>query len=242
MEQIAMRFDNVGVTVAGNRLLTDVTGTVHKGRTVALIGPSGAGKSTLLSLCNLLRTPSAGSVYVEEKEVREWPVQALRQKVGMVFQTATMFPGTVEDNLAYGLRLHGQSLQNPEALLENVGLSTDLLHKPAAELSGGQKQRVALGRTLAMRPDILLLDEVTSALDIHAKHDVETTILDVRDRFKTTLFWVTHDLDQARRVADEVWFMAGGSVIEQGPATSLFEHPNTPELKAFLSEEEEETK
>lgn len=239
MTTTAIQFDHVGVDAGGQRLLSDVNGTVERGRTVALIGPSGAGKSTLLSLCNLLRTPSFGNVYIDEREIREWPIQALRQKVGMVFQTATIFSGTVEDNLAYGLKLQGKSLNHAEQLLENVGLPPDILHKSAEDLSGGQKQRVALGRTLAMQPDVLLLDEVTSALDVHAKHDVETTILDIRARLKTTLLWVTHDLNQARRVADDIWFMAEGKVLEQGPAAQLLSNPSTGELRAFLQAEEE---
>lgn len=234
MREAVIRFENVSVSVDGATLLSNVSGEVGQMHTVAIIGPSGAGKSTLLSLCNLLRTPSSGHIFVLDKEIRDWDVRALRRKVGMVFQSPTLFKGTVEDNLSYGLRLHGETLQNGRAILEDVGLDGDLLKKSAEDLSGGQKQRVALGRTLAMEPDILLLDEVTSALDVHAKHDVEETILSLRKKISGSLLWVTHDLDQTKRVADDVWFMENGSLMECSEAKQFFENPESEGAIRFL--------
>lgn len=232
----AIYFESVSFAVDGVSLLHELTGHVAAGRIVALIGPSGAGKSTLLSLCNLLRTPTTGDVYVDGKEIREWDVRKLRQYVGMVFQTPTIFPGTVADNLSYGLRLHGKELTDGRKLLGDVGLSEDFLTKTAEDLSGGQKQRVALGRTLAMEPKMLLLDEVTSALDVHAKQDVERTILALQKKIEATLLWVTHDLSQARRVADDVWFMESGRLLEMAEAEAFFACPSTPEARAFLQD------
>lgn len=233
-----IRFEDVSVESDRKSLLSDVCGTVLKGRTVALIGPSGAGKSTLLSLCNLMRTPSHGNVYVEEKEVRLWDVRALRQKIGMVFQTATMFPGTVEDNLCFGLKLHGRDSKDARHLLQAVGLSEDMLGKQGGDLSGGERQRVALGRTLAMEPEVLLLDEVTSALDVRAKQEVESSILRLRADYGTTLLWVTHDLAQARRVADDVWFLVGGQLVERAQVRDFFESPVSLQAQSFLQEEQ----
>lgn len=234
MTEAVVRFEDVQVSVAGASLLSNVSGEVERMHTVAIIGPSGAGKSTLLSLCNLIRSPSAGEIYVFDKEIREWDVRALRRKVGMVFQAPTIFKGTVEDNLAFGLRLHGETLKNGRSVLEDVGLDGDLLAKSAEDLSGGQKQRVALGRTLAMEPDVLLLDEVTSALDVHAKHEVEETILSLRSKISGTLLWVTHDLAQTKRVADDVWFMEAGSLVECGPANQFFTNPQSDAAIRFL--------
>lgn len=233
----AIRFQAAGVEADGKPLLADITGTVERGRTVALIGPSGAGKSTLLSICNLMKTPSRGSVFVDGKEVRSWDVRALRQKVGMVFQTATMFPGTVAENLAFGGKLHGLEAIDVRKILRDVGLSEDLLSKKAETLSGGEKQRVALGRTLAMKPDVLLLDEVTSALDVHAKQEVEHTILRLRAEHGTTLLWVTHDLAQARRVADDVWFLSTGRLMEREEANRFFQGPTSEIAQTFLRNE-----
>ncbi|MFB5190959.1 ABC transporter ATP-binding protein [Alicyclobacillus fastidiosus] len=234
MGRYAIEFDDLSLRIAQEELLRGVSGKVEEGCIVALIGPSGAGKSTLMSVCNLMRTPTAGNVYVDGREVREWPVRKLRQKVGMVFQSPTIFPGTVEENLAYGLKLHGQSLQDPGSLLQDIGLDSDLRTRPGTELSGGQKQRVALGRTLAMQPDILLLDEVTSALDVHAKLEVERTILRLHDQRHTSMLWVTHDLEQARRVADIIWFMAEGRLVETADADSFFARPQTTEARRFM--------
>src|SRR5579875_930349 len=157
----------------GTQVLKNFSGKVQCGSIVTLVGPSGSGKSTLLSLCNLLTTPDDGEVYVYGKEVRQWNIPDLRRKVGLVFQTPTMFSGTVLDNIELGARLQGKKLANPEKFLIDVGLSADLLAQPADKLSGGQKQRVALARVLANEPSILLLDEVTSALDPSSTRHVE---------------------------------------------------------------------
>ncbi|EPZ42534.1 phosphate ABC transporter ATP-binding protein [Alicyclobacillus acidoterrestris] len=234
MDMHAIEFVDVSLRVGEDTLLRKVDGRVPKGRIVALIGPSGSGKSTLLSMCNLMRTPTSGEVYVEGREVRTWPVRELRQKVAMVFQSPTMFPGTVADNLSFGLRLHGLSLSNPAELLEDVGLDPSLLDKRAEDLSGGQKQRVALGRTLAMQPEILLLDEVTSALDVHAKLEVERTILSLHESRGTSMLWVTHDLAQARRIADIIFFMDAGELVEVRDAAAFFNEPQSAPARRFL--------
>lgn len=233
-----IRFVQASLILGTESVLSGVSGEVGRKLTVALIGPSGAGKSSLLSLCNLLHTPSAGEVYIADKEVRKWDVRELRRKVGMVFQTPTIFEGTVRDNLAYGLRLHGEELKDGERLLGDVGLDRSLMSKSAEDLSGGQKQRVALGRTLAMEPEVLLLDEVTSALDIHAKREVEDTILSLRSKIGGTLLWVTHDLEQAKRVADEIWFMDGGRLLETSSVTQFFLSPLSAEARRFVERRE----
>lgn len=239
VNEVAIHMADVGYQSGDKWLLQSVTATLARGRTAAVIGPSGAGKSTLLSLCNLLRTPTAGRIEVDGQDIRDWPVQRLRQKVGMVFQAATMFPGSVEDNVLFGLKLHNRPLTDAGRLLELVDLPRELLTKPASDLSGGQQQRVALARTLAMEPEVLLLDEVTSALDVHAKREVEETLLEIRSRLHTTMLWVTHDLRQARRVADDIWFLTAGRLVEDGPAERLLVEPATAELRSFLAQGEE---
>lgn len=232
----ALELKNVGFEVGGLWLLREVSAEVEAGQTVAIIGPSGAGKSTLISLINLLRTPTEGEIVVMGREVREWPVRELRQRVGMVFQSPVIFPGTVRENVLLGLELHHRPPRDVGDLLRMVDLPPDLADHPAEDLSGGQKSRVALARTLAMEPDILLLDEVTAALDVHAKREVESTLLRLKRDLHQTMLWVTHDLDQARRVADEIWFVAGGRLMERGSPERLFAEPATEALKSFLAE------
>lgn len=222
---------------ATTTVLQSLSGTVPTGKILTLVGPSGSGKSTLLSLCNLLITPDSGQVYVEKKEIREWQVQVLRRHVGLVFQTPTMFPGTVLDNLNVGLQLQGKHVEDPEGLLRKVGLSPELLTRNASDLSGGQKQRIALARVFANQPKIWLLDEVTSALDPTAARDVEEWILQEQHYQNTTVLWVTHNLEQARRVGHIAWLLVNGRLIEAAETEAFFEQTQEDITKRFLKGE-----
>ncbi|WP_067933855.1 ABC transporter ATP-binding protein [Alicyclobacillus kakegawensis] len=215
-------------------ILTEVSGRLARGRVLTLIGPSGAGKSTLLSLCNLLQTPDVGEVFVWGREVRSWPLAELRRRVGLVMQQPVMLPGTVADNLAVPSRLHGRPQADGHRLLQQVGLDPSILQRPAEELSGGQKQRVALARTLANEPDILLVDEGTSALDRESAGVIERHVRCLVTSRCLTVVWVTHDLEQARRVGDETWLIDNGRVVEQGTTEAFFEAPQTEAAKRFL--------
>jgi putative ABC transport system ATP-binding protein len=233
-----IRFDHVFVTVRRGdsevSILHDVTAEVPDGAIVAVIGPSGSGKSTLLSLCNLFCTPTRGQVFVGGREVRDWVPAQLRREVGFVFQTPVVVPGTVRDNLELGPRLHGERLVDAAASLREVGLTEDLLERPADTLSGGQRQRLALARALANRPSVLLLDEVTSALDAAAAHAVEALILRLRAERGLTVLWVTHDLDQAQRISDLTWLVVDGRIVEARETEAFFANPQTDEARRFL--------
>ncbi|MBX6395995.1 MAG: phosphate ABC transporter ATP-binding protein [Alicyclobacillaceae bacterium] len=241
-DHIAIRFDHVSKMFSGDRddrieALRDITGDVPKGAILTLVGPSGSGKSTLLTLCNLLATPDEGTVTVLGREIREWDPPSLRRTVGLVFQRPAFVPGTVLDNLALGARLQGRTIDNPAQHLQAVGLPENLLPRDARDLSGGQQQRLALARVLVNTPTILLLDEATSALDPSAARDIEALILDLRDRKGTTVLWVTHDLEQARRVGDWTWLLVEGRLVEARPTVDFFEHPEHPLTKRFLQGE-----
>jgi putative ABC transport system ATP-binding protein len=237
----ALRFEQVGLHVHMQgktvRVLSGISGEVPRGAILTVIGPSGSGKSTLLSLCNLLKTPDEGAVFVDGKEVRQWEIPSLRRHVGMVFQTPVMLPGTVRDNLLTGARIAGETLADPETYLERVGLPKELLDRDAQDLSGGQKQRVALARTLVTRPSILLLDEATSALDPASVREVESCIDEWNRTYGTTVVWVTHQLEQARRIGHWTWVLMQGRIIEQGETSALFARPKTEETRRFLSGE-----
>lgn len=212
------RVEQVWVHRPGNRsgagpILQGVTADIGTGGITCVVGPSGGGKSTLLRLLNRLQDPDRGRVLFRGRDLRGYDPLWLRRQVGMVFQAPVMLPGTVRDNLEAGLRLQGRTLADPGAWLERVGLDPALLGRPAAELSGGEQQRVALVRTLALAPAVLLLDEVTSALDAGSTAAIERLVLGLQ----VPVVWVSHDMAQVRRVAARVLQVAGGRVTEGMP-------------------------
>ncbi|WP_226002396.1 phosphate ABC transporter ATP-binding protein [Paenibacillus sp. BJ-4] len=218
-------------------VLNGITAKVSPGKITTLVGPSGSGKSTLLSLCNLLLSPDEGEISVFGKPVSEWEIPELRRKVALVFQDAPILQGTVLYNLQTVERLHGTMLHDPSGLLERVGLTRDLLEQKAQELSGGQRQRLALARTLANRPDILLLDEITSALDPASVKEVEELLLQMNKEEGTTMIWITHHMEQARRVGHETWLMIDGRLVEQADTETFFHAPQHSETRRFIAGE-----
>lgn len=205
-------------------ILRDVSLAVETGRIVSLIGPSGSGKSTLLRCLNRLWEPPPQTIFLEGEDITSLDVLALRRRVGMLFQSAALFEGSIADNVCYGPRLVDQSLSDERiaALLEMSGLQPDLATKSANQLSGGQAQRVALARALANEPEVLLLDEPTSALDPAATRHVEETILTLREELGLTVVWVSHSIEQVERTADEVVLLIKGEVVETGTPDHLF--------------------
>lgn len=216
------------------QVLKGITGEVEKGSILTIIGPSGSGKSTILSLCNLLQTPDDGELYIDGKEIRQWDVQVLRRYVGIAFQSAPMTKGTVLDNLALPLKLRGQSLEDPLLYMNKVGLPEELIKREAKDLSGGQRQRLSLARTLVNQPSVLLLDEVTSALDTKAAQGIEELILQINKEHQATILWVTHDLEQAKRVGDYTWLIKDGLIVEAAKTEDLFSNPKKELTKEFL--------
>jgi putative ABC transport system ATP-binding protein len=191
-------------------VLTGLTGTIPDGGITCLIGPSGSGKSTLLRLLNRLEDPTRGSITFRGQDLRSFDPPALRRRVALVLQSPVMLPGTVQENLEAGLRLHGLSLPDPGAWLERLGLPRAYLQKNAQELSGGEKQRIALARTLATEPEVLLLDEVTASLDPDSTRLVEALIR----AFGRPTLWISHSPEQVDRVADHVLQLESGRLKE----------------------------
>ena len=205
----------------------------------ALIGPSGCGKSTFLRCLNRLEIPTSGSVKFEGTEVDEAHIDAVRQKMGMVFQHFNLFPNmTVRKNITLApvqTKLMSQAEADAEAdkLLARVGLADRGDSYPSA-LSGGQKQRIAIVRSLAMHPKVMLFDEPTSALD----PEMVGEVLDVMKELAhegMTMVVVTHEMGFAREVGDRVLFMADGKIAESGTPKDIFEHPQCARLQDFLA-------
>jgi tungstate transport system ATP-binding protein len=209
------------------QIIADVTLKVGAGRT-AILGPNGAGKSSLLRLMHGLLKPTGGRLI--------WP-QTLTQ--GMVFQRPVMLRATALANVEYGLALRGipliQRREMATAALHRVGLP-DLAHRPARRLSGGEQQRVALARAWALEPQLLFLDEPTASLDPASSREVERIINQIAST-GTRIVMTTHNLGQARRIAEEVIFIDGGRVAEQTPVEDFFRRPKTAAAQAFLHEE-----
>jgi polar amino acid transport system ATP-binding protein len=222
-------------------VLKGVSLSVERGKVVALIGRSGSGKTTLLRCINGLETVSSGSVEVEGVKIgtKESDLRALRQVVGIVFQSFNLFPHlSVLRNITLALKLvkkmdPAQAESVAETVLKQVGLLEKINAYPE-QLSGGQQQRVAIARSLAMMPKVLLLDEVTSALDPELKDEVLRVVEDLAAQ-GMTMVCVTHEMGFARRVSDEVIFMHQGKVHETGSPEKIFTDPETPEMRQFVA-------
>lgn len=223
-----LRFDRVTVERDGARILSDVAGTVPEGRVTVVAGPSGAGKTSLLRLCNRLDLPDSGRVLYRDHDVADLDPLQLRRQVGMVFQSPRLLPGTVADNLR--VAAPNADREAMAATLERVSLPLAMLDRPGDQLSGGEKQRACLARTLITGPDVLLADEPTSALDPSPRLAFERLTRQLADGGLTVL-WITHDVDQLRRLADHVLVLVRGGVRYEGDVEGL---DHREDLAAFL--------
>ena len=222
-------------------VLNGVSLAVEKGEIIAIIGRSGSGKSTLLRCVNGLEPIQGGMVRVEGTVVNDpgTDLRKLRQHVGIVFQSFNLFPHlSVEKNITLAPKVvkhvpPADAQRLAESVLRKVGLAEKIDAYPD-QLSGGQQQRVAIARSLAMQPDLMLFDEITSALDPELVGEV-LKVLEEMARDGMTMMLVTHEIGFARKVANRVVFMHQGKIWEEGPAAATLAEPRTPELETFLS-------
>jgi ABC-type methionine transport system ATPase subunit len=231
------RLRDVGQVRAGRTVLDGLTLDLPAGCITALVGPSGAGKTSLLRLLDRLDDPVHGTVEFAGRSLAAWPVRELRRRVGFVFQAPTMFAGTVADNLrvARALQPHAAPLSPDEAAaaLADAELPAQYAEREAARLSGGEQQRVALARALVTRPDALLLDEPTAALDPEVADRLLATIRRLGARGLTVVM-VTHRLSEARAASDHTVMLERGRLVEAGPTERLFTAPAAERTRAYL--------
>ena len=228
-------------TYGDHQVLKGINEHISKGEKVAIIGPSGSGKSTFLRCLNLLEEPTSGTITFEGVDITnpKNDINKLRARMGMVFQQFNLFPHmTVKQNITLAptkLKLMTKAQADKKALelLERVGLP-DKANAYPKQLSGGQQQRIAIARALAMNPDVMLFDEPTSALDPELTGEVLKVIRGLAEQ-KTTMIIVTHEMAFARDVADQVIFMDGGVIVEQGDARQVIENPQQERTRQFLS-------
>ncbi|MFN2525081.1 MAG: amino acid ABC transporter ATP-binding protein [Actinomycetota bacterium] len=236
-----VRLEGIHKWFADNHVLRGIDLEVDKGSVVVVIGPSGSGKSTLLRTINLLEEPTEGRVFFEDRDITDVRVDLneVRTHIGIVFQAFNLFPHkTAKGNIMLALQKvlkldEREAEERAGRELEHVGLA----HKADAypsQLSGGQQQRVAIARALAMRPKLMLFDEVTSALDPELVKEVLDTMRRLADEGMTMVV-VTHEMGFAREVGSRLLFMDEGRVLEDGPPKSIFKSPSDPRTKSFLA-------
>jgi polar amino acid transport system ATP-binding protein len=250
-DQPMIRFDQVSKAYGPLTVLDKLDLSVAANEKVAIIGPSGSGKTTVLRMLMTLETIDSGLISVNGEPLTHMPrgetlvradaahLRRMRGHIGMVFQHFNLFPhmSAVKNCMEAPMTVLGLSQDEARArasdLLAQVGLADKLDHFPS-QLSGGQQQRVAIARALAMRPKVMLFDEVTSALDPELCGEVLAVIRDLATEHNLTMLMVTHQMGFAREFADRVCFFHAGRIEEQGPAQALFEHPQNERTQQFL--------
>ncbi len=241
---------NLSVWINDSLILNDINLYVKRNRINCIIGPSGAGKSTLIRSFNRINDETdglraKGSIRFNGSDIYDKDVDTswLRSRIGMVFQKPAVFPVSIKANVLMGIRHHRkltrlEELQVSEKNLKAVSLWAEVSHRlddKASSLSAGQQQRLCIARTLAVEPRVILLDEPTSALDPVSSKSIEDLLIRMKQNY--TILFVTHNIPQARRIADELIFMCDGKIIEAGPKKQLFNHPRKEATKKYLGED-----
>lgn len=236
-----IRISNLRKDFGDNHVLRGITNQIKKGEVVVVIGPSGSGKSTFLRCLNLLEIPTAGEIILEGQKITDpqIDINKVRTKLGMVFQQFNLFPHkTVVENIMISPILvkktpRDEAYKKAISLLGRVGLIEKENAYPSS-LSGGQQQRIAIARALAMEPDVMLFDEPTSALDPEMVGEVLAVMKQLANEGMTMVI-VSHEMGFAREVGDRILFMDEGLIVEEGPPDRLFNEPQHPRTRDFLS-------
>ncbi len=234
MDKLIYRIEELKKEYAGRTVVDIARLDVRAGEVLALVGPSGAGKSTLLRLLNFLEQPTSGRIVYQEQALSSNVPMDTQRQVTTVFQRPVLLRATVRENIAYGLGLRGQRGDGRiDEMLERVGLKS-LTNAFAHKLSGGEMQRVALARALVIDPKVLLLDEPTANLDPYNVGLIEEIVREHNRARRTTVVLVTHNVFQAKRLAQRVGLMLGGRLIEVNDTATFFDAPSDPRTAAFV--------
>ena len=236
-----IKIENLVKSYGDNLVLDGINTEIHKGEVIAIIGPSGCGKSTFIRTINQLEDVTSGKIIFEGVDITDKSVDInkIRRKVGMVFQQFNLFPHlTIRENIMLApvkldIMSKKEAHAKSEELLKRVGL-LDKADMYPGRLSGGQKQRIAIARTLAMNPEVILFDEPTSALDPEMVGEVLDLMKELADD-NLTMIVVTHEMGFARNVANRIMFFDEKNIKEEGAPKDIFENPQSPRLKEFLS-------
>ena len=232
---------NIVETAGEKVILDDISLTIESGSFVVLIGPSGCGKTTTLKLLNKLIEPTSGEIYIDGKPIsKEDPIK-LRRNIGYVIQNIGLFPHlTIKENIELIPKLKGDKSEEEisettERLIKMVGLDPDeFLYKYPTELSGGQQQRIGVIRAIATDADIILMDEPFSALDPITRTQLQEWLYELQQELKKTIIFVTHDMDEALKLADKICIMQGGKIQQYDTAENLLKHPANSFVKDFI--------
>ena len=220
----------------GKMVLKNISFDLMEGEFLSVLGPSGCGKTTLLRILMGLDSADSGEIIKEGKDISGLPCS--QRGMGIVFQNYALFPNmTVLQNVEYALTLRKDTKKNAKKIamhtLEQVGL-TDQMHKRPNQLSGGQQQRVAIARTLATNPDVILLDEPISALDVQNRENMKAELKKIQKKFNATMLFITHDQEEAFFLSDRIMVMDEGNIVQLDTPKEIYEHPANEYVKSFV--------
>lgn len=236
----SIRMENITKSYGGHTILHNFNLAIHEGEFVSVIGSSGCGKTTVLKLMNGLLTPDHGSIYINELDIAKEDQNQLRRHIGYVIQSVALFPHmTIEENIAYVLHLIKKDPQHIHArvheLMQIMKLDPTMLTRYPDELSGGQKQRVGIARALASAPSLLLMDEPFGAVDEITRHSLQDEIIRIHKQLRFTVFFITHDIQEALRLGDRVLIMKDGHTEQFDTPENVKHQPQTAFVKELLS-------
>jgi phosphate transport system ATP-binding protein len=244
---IKLRSEGLHLSFGQKQVLKNININIEERKIIALIGPSGCGKTTLLRTFNRMHdliddVVIKGKIWLEQTDIysNQLPVTQIRRQIGMVFQKPNPFPKSIYDNISYGLKLNNTPKHEIHGIVEKCLRDSFLweevkhdLKKPANRLSGGQQQRLCIARTIAVKPEVILMDEPCSALDPISTSKVEELILELKNNY--TIVMVTHNMQQAQRIADHVAFMYMGEMIEMGTNLEIFQQAKKELTRNYVS-------
>lgn len=235
-----IEFEKISKAYKAQKVLKDISFSIEKGQLVTIIGESGCGKTTLLKMINRLVKPSSGKISINEKDIQSMDEVELRREIGYVIQQTGLFPHmTVRENIELIPRLQKMQAEelaeNTKKLMQMVGMDCDeFLDRYPTELSGGQQQRIGVARAFATDPDIILMDEPFSALDPITRADLQEELVQLQGRLKKTIVFVTHDMDEAVKIADMICIMRDGNILQYDTPENILKNPKDEFVSQFV--------